>query len=1141
MIPSTNSKLLVAEDWKKIYQSYRNADFKSYDFETIRRVMIQYLQENYPEDFNDFIESSEYIALIDLIAYLGQNLSFRIDLNARENFLETAQRRDSILRLAQLVSYSPTRNVPASGFLKITAVSTTDAVYDSNGTNLANTVVAWNDSTNSNWYQQFVSIMNSTMSGAYVFGKPYGRDTIDGILTEQYRINSANSDVPIYSFLKNIGGTGMPFEVTSCSFFGKTSIYEEAPKPGNSFSYVYKNDNQGSGSSNTGFFFHFRQGALGLSSFSIDNPVPNEIVGINTANINDSDVWLWQLDNNGNYSTLWTKVPSVTGNNIIYNSLNKDERNIYSVSSRNLDQIDLNFADGSFGNLPKGQFRLIYRQSNGLFYTIKPQQMGSIAIEIPYYNKIGQQHVLNVTLSLQYTVSNSAGAESNADIQSKAPQAYYTQNRMVTAEDYNIAPLTLSNNILKVKSVNRITSGLSKYFDLSDVSGKYSKTNIFANDGIIYQDNKEEVFEFSFQNRNEIFSVLKDTIEPIVASSSMRSFYLDQYERPTLDYLSLSWVQASKNSTNSRGYFYSTSTQSPVQVGAFTGNNLKYLNAGSLIKFTTTSGYFSSKGTIVSNQSQTSKTYIWSKVSQVVGDGSNSGKGLLDDGTGPIVLADIVPSDAVPIEIIPKFVNIFSYALESEIADLCLAQRNFGLAFDADSRSWTIIADTNLNLINNFSLEYQGDVSNTGRDASWLLAFVWSGINYKVRYRLTDYIFESEQETAFYAEKNNINFDYVNNTVIKDQIDVLSINTAFNPLGAVNTSTYGSLGVDYKWQIDDAVIEEDGYVEPKKVKISFYDFNSGGKISNPDAFNNVVEPVSTSTYTGYRDKFVYFKKMSDGLRYQLTATNILAYPSESEVNITPADGELFYFYNQDTNAVKSYSTATLAAGKTPWIYEPDYFAYPGRSGLKFHYVHNSGEDRRIDPSKSNIVDIYMLTADYDSQYRSWLTAGTGIEPLSPTSQSLENSYSSDLESMKTISDEIIFQPVKYKVLFGSKANINLQATFKAVRNSTIPTSDNDLKTKILDAINNFFALENWDFGQTFNFSELSTYVMNSLTPYITNFVIVPKVNNFGSLYEVTCLTNEIFISGATVSDIEIIDALTASQINTTNIITSTGS
>ena len=58
MIPSTNSKLLVAEDWKKVYQSFKNSDFKSYDFETLRRTMIPYLREKYPEDFNDYIESS---------------------------------------------------------------------------------------------------------------------------------------------------------------------------------------------------------------------------------------------------------------------------------------------------------------------------------------------------------------------------------------------------------------------------------------------------------------------------------------------------------------------------------------------------------------------------------------------------------------------------------------------------------------------------------------------------------------------------------------------------------------------------------------------------------------------------------------------------------------------------------------------------------------------------------------------------------------------------------------------------------------------------------------------------------------------------------------------------------------------------
>jgi hypothetical protein len=69
------TSLLVQQDWTKLYQTFRNADFQSYDYETLRKSMIDYLRTYYPEDFNDFTESSEYIALIDLIAFLGQSLS----------------------------------------------------------------------------------------------------------------------------------------------------------------------------------------------------------------------------------------------------------------------------------------------------------------------------------------------------------------------------------------------------------------------------------------------------------------------------------------------------------------------------------------------------------------------------------------------------------------------------------------------------------------------------------------------------------------------------------------------------------------------------------------------------------------------------------------------------------------------------------------------------------------------------------------------------------------------------------------------------------------------------------------------------------------------------------------------------------
>jgi hypothetical protein len=1171
MIPSTNNKLLVSEDWKKIYQSFRNSDFQSYDFETLRRTMIGYLQQNYPEDFNDFIESSEYIALIDLIAYLGQNLSFRIDLNARENFLETAQRRDSILRLAQLISYTPTRNVPASGLLKITSISTTDTVIDGNGINLANTPVAWNDPTNSNWYQQFVTIMNSAMPGSFSFGKPYDRKTIDGILTEQYRINSANQDVPVYNFLKNINGTPMNFEIVPATFSGASAIYEESPRPGNTFSLIYKNDNQGSGSNNTGFFAKFKQGILSISSFNISTPVPNEIIGVNTPDINNTDVWLWRLGENGSYATLWTKVSDVVGNNVIYNSLNKDERNIYSVTSRDRDQIDLNFADGSFGNLPKGQFRLFYRQSNGLTYTIKPEQMTGIAIDVPYYNKSGQGHTLRMILALQYTVNNSSGPETNASIQSKAPQAYYTQNRMVTAEDYNIAPLTLSNDILKVKSVNRVSSGLSKYFDLKDVSGKYSTTNIFANDGVLYKDSRELNFEFEFSNRNEVFSVIKQKLEPIILSSAMRSFYLDKdnFSRVSLD-LGISWTEVNKTSGQSRGYFKIpkslTTNEQPLTVGAFTTNNLKYISAGALIKFvaptssqlnypvitteTLNKNYFKPSGKLVRNIDHDTVNYVWTKVIQVVGDGSNTGQGPLDDGTGPIILSNPIPSNAVPIEIIPKFVDVFSYAFENELVNLCLNQRNFGLSFSEVSRSWFVIFDTNLDLINPFSLDNQGSTDNTGRDASWLVAFTWTGKKYKVRYRISDYVFESVKDTAFFIDPTTINYDFTNNTVVKDQITVLPINSAVVPAAAASTSTFGSLGKEYVWQIDGNIIEADGYIEPKKVTVSFYDYTNSGQIEDPDSFTRIVEPDSVSTETttvdnsnvGSRYQFVYFKKLSDGLRYEIADRDMfLAYPNENQVpGENRIDGQLYYFYDKDVDVVKSYS-ADLAETGYPWIYRPEYYARPGRSGLKFHYIHNSGEDRRIDPSKSNIIDIYLLTSSYDSSYRSWLISESGAEPLAPTSQSLEQNFAFSLESIKTVSDEIVFQPVKYKVLFGNKADINLQATFKAVRNSSRPISDNEIKTRILNAMQDFFALENWDFGQPFNFSELSAYVMNLLTPDITNFVIVPKSNNnFGSLYEIACQSNEIFINGATVADIEIIDAITASQLKSSSIITSSG-
>ena len=107
-----------AEDWKRLYRTFKEADFESYDFETLRKTFVDYIRVYYPETFNDYTESSEFIALLDLMAFMGQGLAFRTDLNTRENFLDTAERRDSVLKLANLVSYSPKRTLAGQGYLK---------------------------------------------------------------------------------------------------------------------------------------------------------------------------------------------------------------------------------------------------------------------------------------------------------------------------------------------------------------------------------------------------------------------------------------------------------------------------------------------------------------------------------------------------------------------------------------------------------------------------------------------------------------------------------------------------------------------------------------------------------------------------------------------------------------------------------------------------------------------------------------------------------------------------------------------------------------------------------------------------------------------------------------------------------------
>ncbi len=1099
------NRLLLAEDWKRIYQSFQNADFKSYDFDNLRRTMIEYLRTNYPEDFNDYIESSEYLALIDMIAFLGQNISFRVDLNARENYIELAERRESVLRLARLVSYNPQRTTAANGMLKFESVSTTENVRDSNGNSLSGRSILWNNSVNTDWYEQFIKILNAALGTQNTFGKPRGRSTINGIPTEQYTLQSVTGNVPVYNFSKSINNQSLDFEVVS-TVIDNDEIVEASPNPNNLVSFLYKDDGQGPASNSTGFFMHFRQGELQRSDFNVDTPVPNQRIDIDAANINNTDVWLYGLDSTNQERTIWSKVDAVEGNNIVYNSLNKNIKNVFSVLTRNDDRVSLIFSDGIFGNLPKGSFRTYYRTSANRDYTILPGSMQNIQIRIPYISTIGRTETLTITLGLQEAVSNGASAETNESIKLNAPSTYYTQNRLVTAEDYNVGPLAVSQDIIKVKSVNRTASGISRYYDLLDPTGKYSKTNIFSKDGILYKDSKLQKTNFSFLTKTDIESVIENTISGIFRENEVRNFYLDQFPTQLYQELNFKWELTTSDTNRSTGYI-KDQNEITYQAGAFTDGSLRFLESQALVRFIPPQGqYFIGDGKLTTNpQEFGAKDYMWVKAITVSDSVSVTGT------QGSIVFNDVVPNGSRLDKIIPKFVREVNDTVKLDMVDKLFSYKTFGLRYDQTNRQWAIIQQDNLNIINDFSLGLAGDDTKQQLDSSWIVLFETNGESYSVSYRNTNYYFESEQEVKFYFDSSNKIYDSKNNTIIKDKITILNIN---NDLVSSNpTSSYTR---DFDWEITKEYRDGDGYVDSRKVEVSFFDEDDDGIVDDIELFDKIVPANS----------YVFSQLIQDGnTQYEkyIPSATITVSSSPSAF----ATGDPIY-YNPETNVFQQLNSETRALTQLF-----NYKAYLGRENLKYEYVHASDENSRIDPSSSNIIDSYMLTRSYDNAFRLWLNNVSSVKPLPLSSDALYQGYGKELAKIKSISDEIIYQPAKYKVIFGEKASKDLQATFKVVKNNEMIVNDNTLKSQIIAQINNFFSLENWDFGETFYWSELSSYIMTRLAPTISSITIVPKSSNFvfGSLMEIKAEIDEILISGANVEDIEIITAITSERLN----------
>jgi len=1113
-----------AEDWKRLYQTFREADLQSYDYETLRKSMVDYLRLYYPETFNDFIESSEFIALLDLMSFMGQGLAFRNDLNARENFIDTAERRESVVKLAELVGYKPKRNQNAQGYIKVTAVSTTESVTDYNGLNLSGVTVRWNDATNGDWFEQFNAVMNAAMVSSQRYGRPGHGQSLLGVQTDEYELNVTSGYLPVVPFDATVDGVGMTFEVTSATSADKTYIYEPAPQPDGQMNVLYRNDKLGYGSANTGYFFLFKQGSLVNQQFNLGERISNREVDVAIDGVNNSDVWLFEVENN--LLTEWTKVDSIYGVGATP-SVDGQQRTVYSVESGANDTITINFGDGVFSKIPVGTYRTYLRTSNGLEYVINPNEIQSVTVSLPYTSRNGRNETIIFTLGLQEPVTNAKARETLDEIKTRAPARFYTQNRMVNGEDYNNFPYTQYTSILKSKAVGRSSIGLNRYLDLLDPTGKYSSTNSFCSDGMIYQEYLDPNFTFTFVDTNDISSAIVNTLEPKLADRSMRHFYNDKFARIDLTSTDILWQQSTTTTNQSTGYF-KNAAGNPISVGEIASGNTKYIVNGALIKFEAPTGYYFDSNNKLKAGTPTGadeKLVVWATVTSLTGDGTNFGDGNLSDGSGPVTLNDFLPTGADVTEIIPVFVTDIPNSIETSMIEQVELYRDFGIGFDNQTGDWYIISADNLDEDAEFSLSYAKNTDRLQRDASWLAQFTTDGTTYTVKYRNLNYYFASVAENRFIYDDNDNIYDATTGKVVNDFVNVIKMNSQPDSNSALST--------DIKLDVVGQTVETDGFIDNFKVLVSYADSDADGVADNPDIFKDIVAPtVNAATKKVFLQKTTDFDNLE---RYVPVASGVVntLYADLDAMELAKTeylDGQVFYGITDEKFYELTVSGTTYTLTQTT-----DYEAKTGRQNLYFHYKHNSGDGHRIDPAITNIVDLYLATNAYYTAYQNWINDTTGkvTEPTRPTIDELTVAYAG-LQDYKMLSDNMIMNSVKFKPLFGAKSASELQATIKVIKYQGVITSTSEIKSRVIEAMNEYFTIDKWDFGDTFYFSELSAYLHEQLGDIVSSVVLVPSdpTKSFGDLYEIRSAPNEIFVNAATVNDVEVVDALTSTVLRT---------
>lgn len=1103
-----SGEISKAESWSTVYKAYQNINFSAFDYDTVKASLLDYIKTYHPENFNDFIENSEVVALVEVFSYVAELLAYRQDMNAHENFMTLAQRKQSVLQLAKYISYNAGRNLPPRGLVKMTSVQTSEEVFDSKGNNLANKRINWNDTNNINWREQFFIVMNLLMEQEYGSVAPNDRVQVDDVVFELYRLKNRPLQLGVMNYNATSGGQTYPMELVPAAL-DDDGPYERRPSKNTPFSILYGSDGLGNSSDTTGFFMFTKQGSLAKLTRSFDGITPNQTLAIGVNNINDVDVWVNQIDPDTgltitttvvdalgrrlNPAGEWIQVDAANVENVIYNTnLN---RNKYELETLESDNVRLIFGDGEFADIPSGMFDIWYRVSTAGSGVILQNSVVNQTSALTYLNNQSKLQTFTFTFSLVNSLTNGAATEDMERIRRFAPSIYYTQDRMVNGRDYNNY-LLQNQSIVKLRAVNRTFAGGSKYLAWHDPSEYYEDVKIFGDDVTIYYDTTHLHKEVS--NAAPLYFV-RNLVQPLLVSVGVYITHALKFletpnrefnatELGTLDVSADNTIlgEIQKGLVDTAGDFnvyltyrpvYGTGQSAPIMYSWVSfSNEAAQLEPSIVDEATFVLTYTRSESrwrvTYASTEqiARSPTTHFW-----------------FNNGANKTIVED---------------------TLNAELDELVLLKANVNAAGKLFSRNIPI------NVIGSA----QTDVfPNAGQQDTYALSVMSPDKNGD---GVPDDLASNEILTESYTIdpplQSGITFPYRVAFPVTTFQDVVA---GYDQLQVViNGKRFiSTLSDEYK------TVVEGGVTKPERSQslYSFVELNA----SNQPA--TVGQPV----------KSIRLDLRPIASPSSIVETQYNQFVSRYPMNTTLYKRNFAYFYKAletDENWIAA-SADELDAKKANWLVVGDrdktIKRYYGMNALNFAWFHRTPRYHIVDPSVTNIIDIFVVTGGYYTELRSWLRGDISDRPIPPTSLELRTSFAQLLEA-RMMSDAVVVHPGSFKILFGTNASSILKGSFKVIPSQTGKLTSNELKVQIVDIIRNFFDVDNWEFGETFYFSELSAAIHSSLPGELDSVVLVPESTDsvFGDMFELAPQEDELFIPDVTVDNIEIVEHLSAKTL-----------